>query len=157
MRARSCLIWLCMRCWTLTIMGGCGVSESAVKERSPRPRRHSRAANWRANGGGEARQRHATGTFRSYGSAWYARPSPCLLCRGPLGVRRWAGRPSRHSLVRKPRTSPGPGRIGTAHDRVARGRVESSEARAEPPSRVPRERPDEAPSGRAADRRCRDL
>ena len=37
-----------------------------------------------------------------------------LLSRGPLGVRRWAGRPSCHSLVREPRASPGPDRLGRA-------------------------------------------
>ena len=33
--------------------GRCGVSESFVQKRSPRPRRRPRAANWQANGGGE--------------------------------------------------------------------------------------------------------
>ena len=37
-----------------------------------------------------------------------------LLSRGPLGVRRWAGRSMCDSLVRRARASSGPGRLGGA-------------------------------------------
>ena len=55
---------------------------------------------------------HAAGTSSSYGGMVCATTS--LLSRGPLGVRRWTGRPSCHSLVREPRTFSGPDRLGRA-------------------------------------------
>ena len=55
---------------------------------------------------------HAAGTVDSNGDVVLA--TTYLLSRGPLGVRRWTGRPSCHSLVREPRASPGPDRLGRA-------------------------------------------
>ena len=58
---------------------------------------------------------HAAGTFSSYGSM--VRATTSLLSRGPLGVRRWAGRSMCDSLVRRARASSGPGRLGGARAR----------------------------------------
>ena len=55
---------------------------------------------------------HAAETVDSNGDMVLA--TTYLLSRGPLGVRRWAGRPSCHSLAREPRASPGPDRLGRA-------------------------------------------
>jgi hypothetical protein len=67
--------------------GRCGVSESFVHQRSPRPRRCSWAANWQANSGGERgdnllRAACEFGMQRgpsAHTVAWYARPPPCSL------------------------------------------------------------------------------
>ena len=58
---------------------------------------------------------HAAETVDSNGDMVLA--TTYLLSRGPLGVRRWAGRPSCHSLAREPRASPGPDRLGRARTR----------------------------------------
>ena len=67
--------------------GRCGVSESCVHQRYPRPWRCPWAANRQANGGGE--REHDMGRASSeFGLqrgpsaqtvTWYARPSPCSL------------------------------------------------------------------------------
>ena len=67
--------------------GRCGVSESFVHQRSPRPRRCSWAANRQANGGGErdhdmGRASSEFGLRRGPSAqtvTWYARPPPCSL------------------------------------------------------------------------------
>jgi hypothetical protein len=67
--------------------GRCGVSESFVHQRSPRPRRCSWAANRQANGGGErdhdvGRASSEFGLQRGPSAqtvTWYARPPPCSL------------------------------------------------------------------------------
>jgi hypothetical protein len=66
-------------------------------------------------GPGVQRVWHAAGTFSSYGSM--VRATTSLLSRGPLGVRRWAGRSMCDSLVRRARASSGPGRLGGARAR----------------------------------------
>ena len=51
---------------------------------------------------------------------WYVRPPPCSLAAlSGLSMRRcrWAGRASRHSLLRPSRASPGRGRLGRARAR----------------------------------------
>ena len=52
----------------------------------------------------------AAGTFCSNGDV--ERATSSLLSRGPLGMRRWAGRASRHSLLRPSRASHGRGQLG---------------------------------------------
>ena len=67
--------------------GRCGVSESFVHQRSPRPRRCSWAANRQANGGGErdhdmVRASSEFGLRRGPSAqtvTWYARSPPCSL------------------------------------------------------------------------------
>ena len=67
--------------------GRCGVSESCVHQRSPRPQRRPRAANRQANGGGErdhdvGRASSEFGLQRGPSAQtviWYARPPPCSL------------------------------------------------------------------------------
>ena len=67
--------------------GRCGVSESFVQKRSPRPRRRPSAANWQVNGGGE-RDHDVTRASSEFDMqrgpytqtvTWYSRPPTCSL------------------------------------------------------------------------------
>ena len=91
------------------------ISEAAAlpKGGQPASQRWRGARSQRASG--VQRVWHAAGTSSSYGGMVCATTS--LLSRGPLGVRRWAGRSMCDSLVRRARASSGPGRLGGARAR----------------------------------------
>ena len=140
--------------------GRCGVSESCVHQRSPRPQRRPRAANRRANGGGE-RDHDVVRLSSEFGLQ--RRPSAQSVTCGLRDYLLAHLRPSRRAVegwkafvpqprstyTRFPWTWPARGSTyGTYPPRSPSGK--SSEARSEPPQRVPRELPHEALGGRAA-------
>ena len=108
--ARSCSTSPSARCSPLTIMGGAAyprVSPPEISEVAALPKGGQPASQrWRGarsqRASGVQRVWHAAGTSSSYGGMVCATTS--LLSRGPLGVRRWAGRSMCDSLVRRARS-----------------------------------------------------
>ena len=107
--------------------GRCGGADyELLSRRAPRPQYGPSAASRHVNGG--RKRDHDVGRASSESGlrkrpsaqtvTWYVRPPPCSLAAlSRLGMRWWAGRASRHSLLQPSRASLGRGRLGRARAR----------------------------------------